>query len=37
MQLMDVTPTVLQLFGLDIPADLQGHALFSRPSVIHSP
>ena len=24
MQLMDVTPTVLRLFGLDVPADLQG-------------
>lgn len=36
MQLMDVTPTVLQLFGLDIPADLQGRALFPSPSVIHS-
>ena len=27
MQLMDVTPTVLRLFGLDVPADLQGRAL----------
>ncbi|MDB5351172.1 MAG: hypothetical protein JWN86_2419 [Planctomycetota bacterium] len=27
MQLMDVTPTVLSLFGLDVPADLQGHAI----------
>ena len=27
MQLMDVTPTVLRLFGLDVPADLQGHAI----------
>jgi predicted AlkP superfamily phosphohydrolase/phosphomutase len=37
MQLMDVTPTVLELFGLDIPDDLQGRALFSQPSAIHSP
>ncbi|MEO6807831.1 MAG: alkaline phosphatase family protein [Isosphaeraceae bacterium] len=37
MQLMDVTPTVLQLFGLKIPADLQGHALFSKPATIQSP
>jgi predicted AlkP superfamily phosphohydrolase/phosphomutase len=27
MQLMDVTPTVLGLFGLDVPADLQGRAI----------
>ncbi|WZO99487.1 alkaline phosphatase family protein [Isosphaeraceae bacterium EP7] len=27
MQLMDVTPTVLRLFGLDVPTDLQGHAV----------
>jgi hypothetical protein len=27
MQLMDVTPTVLRLFGLDVPADLQGRVL----------
>ena len=27
MQLMDVTPTVLKLFGLDVPADLQGHVI----------
>ena len=27
MQLMDVTPTVLKLFGLDVPADLHGHAV----------
>jgi len=27
MQLMDVTPTVLRLFGLDVPADLQGKAI----------
>lgn len=27
MQLMDVTPTVLRLFGLDVPADLQGRAI----------
>jgi predicted AlkP superfamily phosphohydrolase/phosphomutase len=27
MQLMDVTPTVLRLFGLDVPADLQGRVI----------
>ena len=27
MQLMDVTPTILQLFGLEVPADLQGKVL----------
>ncbi|MDR3635009.1 MAG: alkaline phosphatase family protein [Isosphaeraceae bacterium] len=27
MQLMDVTPTILRLFGLEVPADLQGHAI----------
>jgi hypothetical protein len=27
MQLMDVTPTVLRLFGLDVPPDLQGRAI----------
>ena len=27
LQLMDVTPTVLKLFGLDVPPDLQGHAI----------
>ncbi len=27
MQLMDVTPTVLKLFGLDLPVDLQGRAI----------
>jgi predicted AlkP superfamily phosphohydrolase/phosphomutase len=27
MQLMDVTPTILQLFGLEIPADLQGKVI----------
>lgn len=27
MQLMDVTPTVLRLFGFDVPADMQGHAI----------
>lgn len=27
MQLMDITPTVLRLFGQDVPADLQGHAV----------
>lgn len=27
MQLMDVTPTVLKLFGLDVPADLQGRVI----------
>jgi predicted AlkP superfamily phosphohydrolase/phosphomutase len=29
MQLMDVTPTILRLFGLDVPADLQGNVLES--------
>ncbi len=24
---MDVTPTVLRLFGLDVPADLQGRVI----------
>ena len=24
---MDVTPTVLRLFGLDVPADMQGHVI----------
>lgn len=27
MQLMDVTPTVLRLFGLDVPGDLQGNVI----------
>ena len=27
MQLMDVTPTVLRLFGLDVPTDMQGHVI----------
>ena len=27
MQLMDVTPTVLRLFGLDVPADMHGRPL----------
>jgi predicted AlkP superfamily phosphohydrolase/phosphomutase len=27
MQLMDVTPTVLRIFGIDVPADLQGHVI----------
>jgi predicted AlkP superfamily phosphohydrolase/phosphomutase len=27
MQLMDITPTILRLFGLDVPADLQGHVI----------
>jgi predicted AlkP superfamily phosphohydrolase/phosphomutase len=27
MQLMDVTPTILRLFGVDVPADLQGRAI----------
>jgi predicted AlkP superfamily phosphohydrolase/phosphomutase len=33
MQLMDVTPTILRLFGLDIPADLQGRVL--KPIASH--
>ena len=27
LQLMDVTPTILRLFGLDVPAELQGRAI----------
>ena len=27
MQLMDITPTILRLFGLDVPADLQGRVI----------
>ena len=27
MQLMDVTPTVLKLFGIEVPTDLQGHVI----------
>jgi predicted AlkP superfamily phosphohydrolase/phosphomutase len=27
MQLMDVTPTILRLFGVDVPSDLQGRAI----------
>ena len=27
MQLMDVSPTVLKLFGLDVPADMQGRVI----------
>jgi predicted AlkP superfamily phosphohydrolase/phosphomutase len=27
MQLMDVTPTILQLFGLEVPTDLQGKVI----------
>jgi predicted AlkP superfamily phosphohydrolase/phosphomutase len=27
MQLMDVSPTVLRLFGLDVPPDMQGHVI----------
>jgi predicted AlkP superfamily phosphohydrolase/phosphomutase len=34
LQLMDVTPTILRLFGLGIPSDLQGHAIEGvRPPV----
>jgi predicted AlkP superfamily phosphohydrolase/phosphomutase len=29
MQLMDVTPTILRLFGLDVPTDLQGRVIAS--------
>jgi predicted AlkP superfamily phosphohydrolase/phosphomutase len=36
MQLMDVTPTILRLFGLDVPADLQGHVLDGIASPAHS-
>jgi predicted AlkP superfamily phosphohydrolase/phosphomutase len=34
MQLMDVTPTLLRLFGLDVPGELQGgviDAVFETP------
>jgi len=36
-EIRDLTPTVLRLFGLDVPDDLQGHAIeavlaASRPS-----
>ena len=27
MQLMDVAPTILRLFGMDVPADMHGHAV----------
>ncbi len=27
LEIRDLTPTVLPLFGLDVPADLQGHAI----------
>jgi len=27
MQLMDVTPTILRLFGLEVPGDLQGRVI----------
>jgi hypothetical protein len=27
MQLMDVAPTVLRLFNLDVPGDMQGNVL----------
>ncbi|GAC1465233.1 MAG: alkaline phosphatase family protein [Isosphaeraceae bacterium] len=27
LQLMDITPTVLRLFGLDVPSELQGHVI----------
>ncbi len=36
MQLMDLTPTILRLFGRDIPGDLQGRvldAIFARETV----
>src|SRR5918994_1800683 len=27
MQLMDVTPTILRLFGIEVPADMQGRVV----------
>ena len=27
LEIRDLTPTVLALFGLEIPADLQGHTI----------
>jgi predicted AlkP superfamily phosphohydrolase/phosphomutase len=36
MQLMDVTPTILRLFGLDVPADLQGKVLEAIASPAHA-
>jgi arylsulfatase A-like enzyme len=38
MQLMDVTPTILRVFGIDAPADLQGNvieALFQAERALH--
>ena len=32
MQLMDVTPTILRLFGVDVPADLQGKLI--QPALV---
>jgi predicted AlkP superfamily phosphohydrolase/phosphomutase len=37
LQLMDITPTVLELFGLQIPADLQGHAFEGVLAREHAP
>jgi predicted AlkP superfamily phosphohydrolase/phosphomutase len=36
MQLMDVTPTILRLFGIDVPADLQGNVLEAIGSPAHA-
>jgi predicted AlkP superfamily phosphohydrolase/phosphomutase len=30
-QLMDVTPTLLELFGIQVPPEVQGRSLFQRP------
>jgi arylsulfatase A-like enzyme len=30
-QLMDVTPTLLELFGIQVPPEVQGRSLFRRP------
>jgi predicted AlkP superfamily phosphohydrolase/phosphomutase len=27
MQLMDVTPTILRLFDMEVPPDMQGHVI----------
>ena len=37
MQLMDVTPTILRLFGLEVPADLQGNVLEALESQCADP
>ncbi len=38
MQLMDVSPTILRLFGMEVPADMQGHVLdFAAGGVVAAP